>query len=144
MPNYKYKYLRVREKPDNWGKTVCRVNVSHLTATARKAEWDRLDAKYPTDKYISCYEQTNEKLPCWEAESIDTSYEHPIVITESIDKPSKYHVPDSQDKMPYFSPEVVKKYENDEDILYLTEGVFKSWEKIRPKTSGTAPGIEAV
>lgn len=68
MPKYKNKYLRVRIKPDNQGKTVARIDVSHLNKRGRNAEWDRLDEKYPTDIYISCFEQTNDDLPCFENE----------------------------------------------------------------------------
>jgi len=67
---YKNKYLRVREKPNNYGKTVCRVDVGHFNKKGREAEWDRLDAKYPTSIYISCYEQTNDSLPCFENDPV--------------------------------------------------------------------------
>lgn len=65
---YEFKYLKVREKINGWGRVVCRVDVNHLNKTGREAEWDRLDAKYPSDKYISCYERSEQSLPCFEIE----------------------------------------------------------------------------
>lgn len=67
---YKYKYLRVRVKPDNFGETVCRVDVSQLNKKGIELEWDRLDKKYPVSAYISCFEQTNDKLPLFENDPV--------------------------------------------------------------------------
>jgi len=50
----KYYYIEVRTVPSNMGKTVARVDVSHLNKKGKEAEWDRLDAKYPPGDYQSC------------------------------------------------------------------------------------------
>ena len=63
---YKNKFIRVRVKPDNRGKTVCRVDVSLLNKRGIQKEWDRLDEKYDPEIYISCLESTNDDLPCFE------------------------------------------------------------------------------
>lgn len=66
MPKYEFKYLKVLEKVNGFGKTVCRVDVSHLNKKGRETEWDRLDAKYPKEHYIICYEQRELPMPCFE------------------------------------------------------------------------------
>lgn len=68
MPKYEFKYLKVREKINGWGKIVCRVDVNHLNKKGREIEWDRLDAKYPKEHYISCYEKTEISMRCFELE----------------------------------------------------------------------------
>lgn len=61
MADYKYKYLRVTRKDDK--SLVRRINVDHLPKKGREARWDELDAEYPREEYVSCYETSQQELP---------------------------------------------------------------------------------
>lgn len=63
---YPYRYLKVTERPANMGRVVARVDVNHLNKKGINTEWDRLDLKFPTREYISCFEQTQLEMPCFE------------------------------------------------------------------------------
>lgn len=65
MP-YKYKYLIVREKPYNMGKTMAIVDVAHLNKKGREQKWDELDEQYPKDKYTSCFTECQQEKYCFE------------------------------------------------------------------------------
>lgn len=60
---YKYKYLRVTQKPKDGGLLIRRIDVSHLNKKGREIEWDKLDKEYPPDQYVSCYETAQMELP---------------------------------------------------------------------------------
>ena len=67
MPKAKHVYIRVNER-GQFGQTVCRVDVAHLNKRGINSEWDRVDAKYPKEKYISCLESGGDELRCFENE----------------------------------------------------------------------------
>lgn len=59
---YKYKYIIIREKPYNMGKTMAQVNVSHLNKKGVNAKWDELEKTYPRDKYVGCLTECNNQM----------------------------------------------------------------------------------
>ena len=73
MADYKYKYLRVTRKDDKM--LVRRINVDHLSKKGREARWDELDAEYPREEYVSCYETSqsvyDQKIAALEKEFSD-------------------------------------------------------------------------
>lgn len=56
----KNKYLIFREQPYNEGITVAHVDVNHLNKKGIYAEWDRLNAIFPPERYHSCLVTTSD------------------------------------------------------------------------------------
>ena len=67
VPRTKHAYIRVNVRGQH-GATVCRVSVGHLNKRGINDEWDRVDAKYPSEFYISCLEGVDQELRCFEDE----------------------------------------------------------------------------
>jgi hypothetical protein len=59
---YKFKYLIIREKPYNIGKTMAQVNVSHLNQKGVKEKWDELEKTFSTDKYVGCLTECSNEI----------------------------------------------------------------------------------
>lgn len=59
---YKYKYIIIRERPYNVGKTMAQVNVSHLNKKGANAKWDELEKIYPRDTYVGCLTECNNEM----------------------------------------------------------------------------------
>jgi hypothetical protein len=65
---YKYHYLKVVDKKTP-SLVIARVDVSHLNKKGITLEWDRIDSKYPTTRYISTLESRNDEVACFENET---------------------------------------------------------------------------
>ena len=59
---YKFKYIIIREKPYNIGKTVAQVNVSHLNKKGANSKWDELEKIFSPDKYVGYLTECNYEI----------------------------------------------------------------------------------
>lgn len=64
----KHKYLRVNRRKGQL--TVLREDVSYLNKKGREKRWDEIDAEYPNSEFISCYETSQQELPCFKRDSV--------------------------------------------------------------------------
>jgi len=57
----KFKYLIIKEKPYNIGRTVAQINVSKLTVKESNAKVLELEKAFPLEKYVSCIVSSNQE-----------------------------------------------------------------------------------
>jgi hypothetical protein len=57
---YKYKYLAVKRKSDQL--VIKRDDVSHLNKKGINQQWDNLDVKFPKEKYLVWFVESEVEL----------------------------------------------------------------------------------